>query len=126
MNTFNSIIARAKHIRSGVAPTALMNPLREWMIGLCVALSVLVGAGVYAFNLFLQSHKEVVISDVNSPSLVSYDVKKIEKVLEVYRARRTSAENFENTKVALPPIIEVPESAVKTEPVANLPPVQVE
>jgi len=107
-----------------------VNPFREWIAGLCLALAVILIGGVYALQIFVAGYTDTSAEGTVTGDTVHYDTRKVEQVLEVYKTRKENAERFESETVALPPPLVEPttqEDASEAEPpVAQKPDVQVE
>ena len=108
-----------------------VNPFREWFIGLCLCVLVIIFGGLYALKLFLGGYSEAPADTVADNVTIRYDSEKVREVLEIYKLRKAGAVLYESEKVDLPPPTPVKEESKKTEesvdtPVAQKPEMQVE
>lgn len=131
----NNLLHMFKHkdAHSGaVRALRLVNPFREWLIGLTVAITIVIGGGAYAFTIFLDGYTDEPREATATSENVRYDAKKVEDVLETYKQRKAEAELFESVTAGLPPAVvdEEDASGEETEsgaiPVAQRPDMQVE
>lgn len=113
-----SVIESAKHIPDQFA---VLNPAREWVIGICIALFLFVSGVGYALLVFSQTLED----PANSVTVetVTYRHESVKKALELYRTR---AETTSQILGLPPPPAVVEEKVEETAPVAGQAPLSVE
>lgn len=92
----------------------LMHPHRDWLIGLVVAI-ILAGMGI-AYNAHLFRHYGSLETKTvgSEPAFAEYKQGTVERVLEMYGARRASFDAFRASLPAAPAATEEP-AAVETD-----------
>lgn len=119
-SSFSGIFTKRKRV----------NPLREWIMGLSFTAIVVILGGSYALQIFIAGYNDKTGADTEVTDSVNYNERKVNEVLEIYKARKTNAQTFEAREAIAMPIIiteTIPEEATDEEtPVAEEPSVQVE
>lgn len=113
-----SVIESAKHIHDRFA---VLNPAREWVIGICISLVLFVSGVGYALFVFSQVLEDP--ADSVTVETVTYKHESVKKALELYRTRRETTAQILGLP---PPPAVVEEKKEETAPVAGQAPLSVE
>ncbi len=114
MSTFDihNLTRRIMRAQSGIPDRRMMHPVRDWFIGLVLAILTLGGVSLYAGYTFMQHTSSGAVS-VEHTAPVRYEAEDVADALERYRTRN---ERFQALRVGLP---YVPPRAVEQEKVGT-------
>ena len=93
MITKNDIIKMARHVlrrSQGRPDNRIIHPLRDWLIGLSIAVLMLVTLSIYAGSLFFTEKNNDIDAYSVDIETVTYEYERVNNVLETYRARETT------------------------------------
>jgi len=104
MKLIGSILKKIKlgsRKRNALRPTRLINPVREWALGLGIStLLFLALSGYFGYDFYTQYNR----GDTGAPldgSITTYREKDVQSVLEVYRARQDQFELLRKDRSAI-------------------------
>lgn len=114
-NKTNLIMTHKKKIRDIFKHTSrlistprgfkLVNPSREWVIGVSAATLIFIGGGIYAGILFLgESERDYLNTTVTNIDVVSYKYDLIRDVLSIYALKQERFDSLKLNYIASSPI----------------------